>query len=93
MFGGRLENNEATNQLLVFSVTRDYRDSSKPSFRIFKPKTIGKLPTERYMHSMDYMPALNFLLVYGGRNDFLAQNVVLDDLWLLKLGNLEWVKV
>ena len=93
MFGGRLENNEATNQLLIIKVAKDYKDSRKPSFRIFEPKVLGKPPTERYMHTMNYMTQLNVITIYGGRNDFLAKKIILDDLWLLKLHNMEWVKV
>ena len=45
------------------------------------------------MHSMDFMPDLNAIAIYGGRNDYLAKDIILDDLWLLKLGRCEWVKV
>ena len=42
---------------------------------------------------MDYMPQINAVAIHGGRNDLLAKNIIMDDLWLLKLCTLEWVKV
>ena len=45
------------------------------------------------MHSMDYYRDGNYLIVCGGRNDSIPQDKILNDLWLLKLNNLEWQQV
>jgi hypothetical protein len=71
----------------------DKKYIGRPNFKIFKPKTLGSPPTPRYMHTMNFIPRLNQVVLYGGRNDFLPNSQVLGDLFLLKLHNLEWVKV
>ena len=58
-----------------------------------RPKTIGKSPCPRFMHSMDYFKDANALVICGGRNDQLPSEKILNDIWLLKLNNLEWQKV
>ena len=45
------------------------------------------------MHTISFMPKLNFVAIYGGRNDMNLETVILSDLWVLKLHNLEWVRV
>lgn len=42
---------------------------------------------------MDYYKDGNMLVVAGGRNDSLPQEKVLNDIWVLKLSNLEWQQV
>ena len=51
------------------------------------------MPPARYMHTMDYVMKLGFIVIYGGRNDFLPDNQILSDIWILKLNNLEWQQV
>jgi hypothetical protein len=51
-----------------------------------QPQTTGKTPPARYMHSMDYYKDGNFLILVGGRNDKLAENIM-GNLWILKLNN------
>lgn len=62
-------------------------------FKVIAPKTLGVSPSPRYMHTMNFMPTLNYVAIYGGRNDMNMETVILSDLWVLKLHNLEWVKV
>jgi len=92
MFGGRLSDNSATNKLLLFTL---HYDSIKEvtSFKITKPKTLGKQPPDRYMHSMTFVPKENCIAIFGGRDDYNKPNVIFNDLWVLRLNNLEWVKV
>ena len=45
------------------------------------------------MHTADYIPKLGLFCVYGGRNDYLPDMQILNDLFVLKLNNLEWVQV
>ena len=61
-------------------------------FRVIRPKTLGVSPAARYMHSLDYIADLGIVVVYGGRNDF-EKNPVLNDVYALKLYNLEWIRV
>lgn len=73
MFGGRKSNNEADGHLTIFKISMCKKNIGRPSFRIFRPKTMGESPCPRYMHSMNLIPALNKVVLYGGRNDFLPQ--------------------
>lgn len=73
MFGGRKANNEASGNLIIFKISMCKKNIGRPSFKIFKPKTLGEPPCPRYMHSLNYMPSLNKVILYGGRNDFLQK--------------------
>ena len=42
------------------------------------------------MHTIDFVPKLNIVTIYGGRNDFAGKTAVYSDLWVLRLENLEW---
>lgn len=55
-----------------------------------QPTTLGKSPAPRYMHSMDYFKNSNVIIVAGGRNDQNPNDPVLNDIWILKMNNLEW---
>ena len=92
MFGGRRTSNEASDRLLIFKVSLD-KVIERARFRIIKPKTLGMGPPARYMHTMSYVPAVNLVCIYGGRNDMLPDNVIMSDLWALKLHNMEWVRM
>jgi len=39
---------------------------------------------------MDYFKESNVIIVAGGRNDQIPQDKVLNDIWVLKMNNLEW---
>lgn len=45
------------------------------------------------MHSMDLYRDGNLLVIAGGRNDSIPQDKILNDVWILKLHNLEWQRV
>ena len=68
MFGGRLAKGEATDKLLVLKVMED-RNTGRAKFKIDQPQTVGASPPARYMHSIDYMPRMGLVAIYGGRND------------------------
>jgi hypothetical protein len=57
-----------------------------------KLETSGKAPEPRYMHSMNFYEEGNFLIIYGGRNDFLDSNAF-NDIHILELKRLEWTGV
>jgi len=92
MFGGRKENNEASNLLTIFKVQEDER-TGRAKFKIINPKTSGRNPQARYMHTMTYFPRLGNVVLYGGRNDFQKGMQVYDDVWVLALNSMEWIKV
>lgn len=58
-----------------------------------RPVTAGQQPLPRYQHAMEYFRDSNVLVIAGGRNDQLHQERVLNDIWILKLNNLEWQQV
>ena len=93
MFGGHKSNNEASGHLTIIKISMCKKNIGRPVFKIFRPKTVGDPPCPRYMHSLNYMPAINKVVLYGGRNDFLPNGQILNDIYLLKLHSLEWVKV
>ena len=92
MFGGRLASGEATDQLLVLRVGED-RNTGRAQFKIVKPATKGSPPPARYMHSIDYVPKLGLVAIHGGRNDSNPSAPILDDLWVIRLWNMEYVRV
>mmetsp|Transcript_18274 Transcript_18274/g.28091 ORF Transcript_18274/g.28091 Transcript_18274/m.28091 type:complete len:93 (-) Transcript_18274:158-436(-) len=91
MFGGRYADNQASDTLLIFKVFSD-KKHSRPVFKIIKPKTLGAGPAPRYMHTIDFVPQLGIVTIFGGRNDFLQETQILFDLYILRLHNLEWVR-
>lgn len=93
MFGGRKPDNEAVDTLLIIKPTNDKHYGNLIKFKIFKPKTGGIGPSARYMHTSNFMPKLGLYVIYGGRNDFLPKMQILNDMFVLKLHTLEWVKV
>ena len=50
-------------------------------------------PPARYMHTIDYVPRLSLCTIYGGRDDSIKESPIFDDLWIIKLFNLEYIKV
>jgi hypothetical protein len=45
------------------------------------------------MHTLTYIPQLSMVAICGGRNDHMVGSQVFDDIWILKLFNMEYVKV
>ena len=87
IFGGKTkEDNGLTNDLWVLVM------GQKPFFWN-KVNTLGKPPSPRYFHSMDFYEKANYLIVHGGRNDDLSSTSALDDTFVLDLDNCGWVKV
>ena len=87
IFGGKCkEDGGLTNDLWILIM------GQKP-FSWIKANTLGKPPSPRYFHSMDYYEKANYLIIHGGRNDDLSQTSALDDTYVLDLENFGWVKV
>jgi hypothetical protein len=64
----------------------------KKPFDWIKPQIYGNPPSPRYLHSMNFYEEGNFLIIYGGRNDNIESSA-LNDIYLLELQKLEWIKV
>jgi len=50
-------------------------------------------PTPRYSATMDYIPKIRCVAIYGGRNDNNNAKPIFDDVWLLKVENLEYQRM
>lgn len=68
MFGGRKPNGNASNDLYVISVRKD-KKTGRAKFQALQPETRGKKPDPRFSHTIDYVPRLSVVVIYGGRND------------------------
>lgn len=68
MFGGRKSSGKASNDLYVISVKKDSK-SGRAKFQALKPETQGRKPPARYCHTLDYVPRLSVVVLYGGRDD------------------------
>ena len=58
-------------------------------------KNEGPVPCPRYGHTMNYYPNKGILVVFGGRNDEnyeMLKTSFLNDIWILWLRDLTWVK-
>lgn len=92
LFGGKHADGSTLDTLLVIQVEQD-DFSGRARFSIVKPEVQGKRPDPRFMHSFDYIPEMSAIAIYGGRNDTNFKVPIKYDLWLLKLHNLEFLKV
>ena len=92
LFGGKLKNNESLNTLTVIKF------GTKP-LKWVNLETEGEKPDCRYYHSMNQYYDLNILIIFGGKTDGLKNPKKLEygdffsDIWILNLGNLNWMKV
>lgn len=96
MFGGRDEHGRALNSLYVFSVAQQPGNNSVSGSAVFsvtQPQMSGQAPPARHSHTLNYVPKLGIVVIYGGRNDALGSNPILGDLWLITLANMEYQHV
>ena len=84
-FGGRDEQDEAFGRLVILKIK--FNISGFAEYSYLEPMTQGERPSARYSHSQNYYREGNLLVVAYGRNDkdSIKQNIILDDLWILKL--------
>ena len=92
MFGGRDEHGQALNSLYVFSVAQQ-PVSGSAVFTVTQPKMRGQAPPARHGHTLNYVPKLGIVVIYGGRNDARGSDPILGDLWLITLANMEYHRV
>ena len=87
IFGGKTkEYGGLTNDLWILIM-------GKNPFSWMKVNTLGKPPSPRYFHTLDYYEKGNYLIVHGGRNDDLSATSALNDTYVLDLENFGWVNV
>jgi len=55
--------------------------------------TQGKDPTPRSNHTMTYMRKINYLVIYGGKNNSTEETIYLNELNVLNLKNLNWLHI
>jgi hypothetical protein len=87
----------ASDILVCINVSKYHSTKSEdlagdPCLKVTKPQTIGKSPPARYLHSMEFYKDKAILIIAGGRNDKIPE-IVLNDIWLLKLENMEYQQV
>ena len=87
VFGGKSKEEGGISNQLWILVT------GKKPLEWIQPNTKGKPPSPRYSHSMSFYERGNFLIIHGGRNDSISDNIALNDTYLFDLENLEWMKV
>lgn len=90
-FGGRDASGIAQSTLLVMKVSVNANGVVSREYRA--PETKGTTPPGRYMHTLEYYPEGNLVVMAGGRNEQLPNDKILNDLWVLKLNSLEWQRV
>ncbi len=90
-FGGQDARSQAVNTLVILTFSINVNHVVSRSY--LKPETVGLPPLPRYQHSMDYFAKGNVIVIAGGRNDQMQPEKVLNDIWVLKLNNLEWLRV
>jgi len=87
VFGGKSKEEGGISNQLWILVT------GKKPLEWIQPNTKGKPPSPRYSHSMSFYERGNFLIIHGGRNDSISDNIALNDTYLFDLENFEWLKV
>ena len=51
----------------------------------------GKQPPPRILCGMTFFSPLNILVVYGGRNQFISETQILNDIWIFDLESFTWI--
>ena len=87
IFGGKSKEEGGISNQLWILVT------GKKPLEWLQPTAKGKPPSPRYFHSMSFYERGNCLIIHGGRNETLSDNLALNDTFLFDLENFEWLRV
>ena len=87
IFGGKSKEEGGISNQLWILVT------GKKPLEWLQPTNKGKPPSPRYFHSMSFYERGNCLIIHGGRNETLSDNLALNDTFLFDLENFEWLRV
>ena len=82
IFGGINENLKETNTLFILHCFRN-------PLVFFEPKIMGAPPPPRQMASMNFNRTLNFITIYGGKDNL----QIFGDLYILDIMNFQWLKI
>mmetsp|Transcript_18289 Transcript_18289/g.17408 ORF Transcript_18289/g.17408 Transcript_18289/m.17408 type:complete len:169 (+) Transcript_18289:431-937(+) len=93
IFGGRDSQDEAFGKLIILKI--QFNLQGELTYKYQTPATLGKAPSARYCHTQNFYREGNFMIIAYGRNDKdkNPSNVILNDIWILKLASLEWQQV
>ena len=87
IFGGKSKEEGGLSNQLWILVT------GKKPLEWVQPSTKGKPPSPRYFHSMSFYERGNFLIIHGGRNEMISDDLALNDTFLFDLENFDWLRV
>ena len=59
----------------------------------FEPETFGKPPSARCGNTLNFCPGYGFLIVIGGKDDKSLAKPFCNDICLLNLTNMNWLKI
>ena len=59
----------------------------------FEPETFGKGPAARCGHTINFIPGFGLLAVIGGKDDKCLTRPFFNDLCLLNLSNMNWMRL
>ena len=59
----------------------------------FEPETSGKCPAARCGHTINFIPGFGLLVVIGGKDDKSLGRPFFNDICLLNLSNMNWMKL
>ncbi|EAS05833.2 kelch motif protein (macronuclear) [Tetrahymena thermophila SB210] len=94
-YGGKNRKGKLYSQMMVLKFVKENSSSKEELSEWQNIQTIGKQPPARFDHSMDYIEALNCLVIFGGIGE--TQNrlayVHYNDLWIFKISTKTWVQI
>jgi hypothetical protein len=79
------QDRNCNNELFILRV-------GKKPLEWIKPKLHGKGPCERFNSSMTFYEDLEILIIHGGRNDLMTNNVF-NDFYILDVCKFNWIKI
>ena len=88
-YGGKTQDGQLNSTLRVLKL-------GHTNLKWVTPKTQGVPPEPRFLHTIVHCPALNLLVVYGGRNDTLfakGKPPIISEVFALELESLTWINV
>ncbi|KAL4428753.1 hypothetical protein ABPG74_001267 [Tetrahymena malaccensis] len=94
-YGGKNRKGKLYSQMVVLKFVKENNSSKEELSEWQTIQTIGKNPPARFDHSMDYVEALNCLVIFGGIGETpnkLAY-VHFNDLWIFKISTKMWVQI
>ncbi|KAL4470142.1 hypothetical protein ABPG72_016679 [Tetrahymena utriculariae] len=94
-YGGKNRKGKLYYQMMVLKFVKENNSAKEELSEWQTIQTIGKHPPARFDHSMDYVEALNCLVIFGGIGE--TQNrlayVHYNDLWIFKITTKTWIQI